>query len=328
MITCEVSGGLGNQLFQIFTVISYAFKLKQNFGFIYGELSNYNITNRRTYWNDFLKNLKKYTYTDFNKEHLVQQINIKENQFHYSDLPDETQYQQMPNLPYQLGLSLSLVSLMGYFQSYRYFHEYYDYFYKTLKIKKQKEKVMEKFNVYPKGQYPHTISMHFRLGDYKNLQEYHNILPYQYYENAVQFIISKIKEIQEAKEKNTSPPSSPSSSSDSTSPASEKLKVIYFCENHDFLEVHSIVKKLYEKFPDIMFIRASPSLEDWEQMLLMSCCRYNIIANSTFSWWGAYFNQDPHRMVCYPSVWFGPLNQKNITTDLFLPEWNRVSIDP
>jgi hypothetical protein len=56
----------------------------------------------------------------------------------------------------------------------------------------------------------------------------------------------------------------------------------------------------------------------------MSFCKYNIIANSTFSWWGAYFNDTGDKIVCYPNKWFGP----SITTpteQLFPKEWICIS---
>ena len=53
------------------------------------------------------------------------------------------------------------------------------------------------------------------------------------------------------------------------------------------------------------FIKLENGLSDWEEMLAMSLCKYNIIANSSFSWWGAYFNENKEKIVCYPSVWFG-----------------------
>jgi hypothetical protein len=63
------------------------------------------------------------------------------------------------------------------------------------------------------------------------------------------------------------------------------------------------------------FERGNKELSDWEQMLLMSCCHHNIIANSSFSWWSAYFNFWEDKIVCYPSVWFGQL-ANNDTRDL------------
>jgi hypothetical protein len=64
-------------------------------------------------------------------------------------------------------------------------------------------------------------------------------------------------------------------------------------------------------------------LEDWEQMLLMSLCNHNIIANSTFSWWGAYLNDNPGKIVCYPEHWFMPEVKKDVT-DLFEEDWIKI----
>ena len=53
----------------------------------------------------------------------------------------------------------------------------------------------------------------------------------------------------------------------------------------------------------------------------MSQCQHNIIANSTFSWWGAFLNSNPNKTVVYPNKWFGPSNWKLKTWDMFPPEW-------
>jgi hypothetical protein len=68
-------------------------------------------------------------------------------------------------------------------------------------------------------------------------------------------------------------------------------------------------------------------LEDWEQMILMSLCDHHIIANSTFSWWGAYFNSNPNKIVYCPSVWFGPGYQDKNTVDLYPTTWKIVEAD-
>ena len=103
------------------------------------------------------------------------------------------------------------------------------------------------------------------------------------------------------------------------------LNILFFCENVDYDDVIIMVNKLSLRFPNYTFTRASNTLDDWEQLLLMSCCHHNIIANSSFSWWGAYFNSSVDKIVCYPSVWFGPA-AKNDTRDLCPDEWIQIAV--
>jgi hypothetical protein len=78
-------------------------------------------------------------------------------------------------------------------------------------------------------------------------------------------------------------------------------------------------KQLFDAWPNAHFVEGHTQEED---MYLISSCSYHIIANSSFSWWGAWLAGDGSRQVVAPRAWFTPahLRTKN-TTDLFPPSW-------
>ncbi|WP_293575374.1 alpha-1,2-fucosyltransferase [Phaeobacter sp.] len=63
---------------------------------------------------------------------------------------------------------------------------------------------------------------------------------------------------------------------------------------------------------------------DFEDMRLMSLCRHNIIGNSSFSWWGAWLNQNPDRQVAGPAKWFGDPKLHN--PDILPKSWLRIAV--
>ena len=103
------------------------------------------------------------------------------------------------------------------------------------------------------------------------------------------------------------------------------LNVLYFCENDDIDDVMVTINKLKNKFSSFNFMRADNNLKDWQQLILMSLCHHNIIANSSFSWWAAYLNNWNDKIVCYPSIWFGTALTHN-TIDLCPLEWTKINL--
>ena len=76
---------------------------------------------------------------------------------------------------------------------------------------------------------------------------------------------------------------------------------------------------------NIRLIKAPDTIPDWKQMLLMSLCEDNIIANSTFSWWGSYFNRRKDAIHCYPSIYYGPAMAADVS-DLYPDSWVKIDI--
>lgn len=279
MITCNLMGGLGNQLFQIFATISYAIKSKNSFKFLRQDtLGGGGCTLRYTFWKTFFAKLEPFLIYSFPQMHI-----IREGGFPYNELP----INQMIN---------NNVMIHGYFQSYKYFQQHYDTICRLIGIDYLKASVLNKFNIQV-NDFADIISMHFRLGDYKKIQHFHPLATYDYYERS----LDNLKKIH---------PLTP-------------FKILFFCEEVDINDVLITINKLMVKFPEYAFERGDKNLADWEQLLLMSCCHHNIIANSSFSWWAAYFNSHADKIVCYPSVWFGP-SAKNDVRDLCPPQWTRI----
>ena len=279
MITIEIMGGLGNQLFQIFHVISYSLKNKIAF---YFENKNFPIRKDRPfYWDNFLVSLKPFIKKSYN-------TNLKiyyERGFHYTE-----------PIPYNhFGYSFKFY---GYFQSYKYFQEKQQDIFKLIKLNKQQDIVKMKYNTL--YDFENTISLHFRIGDYKHQPQNHPVIDISYYKLALKHIIEYSKK--------------------------NNWNILYFYEKQDIDIVKEKIDLLQKEFNYLIFIPIDTEILDYEQILLMSLCRHNIIANSSFSWWGAYFNQNSNKKIIYPSIWFGPSLGNKKTDDMFPDEWCKIYI--
>jgi len=279
-------GGLGNQLFQIFTTIAYAIDNRDSFYFIYAKT----VGKRLCYWDNFLVSLKKFT------GYVLPHCEIwREKGFHYSPIPNSSIFRNKN------------IMLYGYFQSPRYFHHHMMRIVDLIKLSSQQEYVKNLANF--EFDYENATSMHFRLGDYKTLPDFHPVLPMNYYKNCLHELTRQIDTNSDNKKHTHS--------------------ILYFCEEEDFAQIQEeYIRPLQELFPQYPFVRAPSYITDWQQMLMMSCCKNHIIANSTFSWWGAYLNSSNEKKVFYPTRWFGVKLSQNNLQDLFPedPNWISVSI--
>jgi len=284
ILSVHLMGGLGNQLFQIFTCIAYGYRVGRRVMLPYSDVLTSG-TMRYTYWNTLLSGIKHLTTAD-DTEYTIEKLSkfdtFQESGFRYQEIP--------------LFNNLN-VRLYGYFQSPQYFIRYYNEICSLLNLTDKLKAVRTKCSQHFRDD-GRTVSMHFRLGDYKQIQDCHPLMPVDYYRAALFHILSRR--------------------------SITKCNVLYFCQKQDEVEVSNVISRLKNTFQNVNFIKVDDELSDWEEMLLMANCDDNIIANSTFSWWGAFFNKNTTKLVCYPSVWFGPKLKHNVV-DLFPSDWQQIN---
>lgn len=132
-----------------------------------------------------------------------------------------------------------------------------------------------------------SVSVHIRRGDYlteNNRNNYGNICTEQYYRYAMKSITESTGEC-----------------------------VFYFFSN----DMNWV--KEYFKMENAIYIESNmfENYQDWYDMYLMSQCKHNIIANSTFSWWGAWLNQNLNKIVIAPKKWINRYDY----TDIYPNDW-------
>ena len=250
---------------------------------------------RPTYWNTFFDKIQMYTTSKHNFPDSDPNDVIK-------FLDSFPKYHE-PAFKYNVIPEYNKVMLCGYFQSYKYIASSNEHLFDMLDIKfkqlsikteyirlfKPTKNVNSSWSMTDKEMNPKTVSIHFRMGDYKDKQEFHPVLPLDYYTNA----LAKI---------------------------SSPCHALVFCEKEDSELIRGYIEQFRKRFDQITFTKVDDDIPDWKQMILMSCCNVNIIANSTFSWWGAYLNTSKNKIVLYPDMWFGPSIHENVS-DLFPEDW-------
>lgn len=94
-------------------------------------------------------------------------------------------------------------------------------------------------------------------------------------------------------------------------------------QNSEFLIISDDIEWCKRKFKgdNFFFTDANSALEDF---YLQSLCKNNIISNSTFSWWGAFLNPNPDKIVIAPDPWYGKSFAHINTEDLIPAKWIKI----
>ncbi len=116
-----------------------------------------------------------------------------------------------------------------------------------------------------------SVSLHVRRGDYvTNLKakKYHGLITTEYYGGAIEILRNKVGE----------------------------MKIFLFSDDIEWVKRNIPLQ-------DAHYFVTNPSIPFYEEVHLMSLCDHNIIANSSFSWWGAWLNQNLNKIVIAPRKW-------------------------
>lgn len=136
-----------------------------------------------------------------------------------------------------------------------------------------------------------SVSVHFRRGDYITetiTNSVHGTCTVDYYRNAINLILEKV----------------------------ESVHLFLFSDDPEWV----LINQLFDDLPTTVVTTSDKHLD----MYLMSLCQHNIIANSSFSWWGAWLNRNQEKIVIAPKMWFRKDDLNQQTQDLIPQNWIRL----
>ena len=179
--------------------------------------------------------------------------------------------------------------LKGYWQSEKYFINIEnkirnEFLFKEKPDKKNKQQIKNISNV-------ESVSIHIRRGDYisdTQTNQVHGVCSLDYYKKAINYIAKKVTE------------------------------PVFFIFSDEPEWAKTNLKLDFET----VFISHNTGRKSYEDMRLMSQCKHNIIANSSFSWWGAWLNQNLDKIVIAPQKWFNDTSRN--TKDLIPESWIKL----
>jgi len=178
--------------------------------------------------------------------------------------------------------------IKGFFQSEKYFKNIREDLLKdfslNVNLNEQNKKMLEKI------QSTNSVSIHFRRGDYtkKRVADKYGSCSVEYYKNAVEYI---------------------SNNNEKT------ITLFIFSDDIDW--VRNNVKFDCETF----YVDINSAKQGYFDLELMKNCKHNIIANSSFSWWGAWLNENESKIVVAPKWWMKDINTTDENIDIIPEGW-------
>ncbi|MEO6883801.1 MAG: alpha-1,2-fucosyltransferase [Bacteroidia bacterium] len=277
MIVVRFQGGLGNQLFQYALALSIKKKLNAQIAidvsFYDSEFTSAGATKRVLYLDEFT--IQQIPRIQSSEEILNPQIVSKLKRFLERNLLPY--YKNSYVIESKKGFDSNMVKipvnsyLEGFWQSYLYFKEIEIQLRQDLHLKKTitpfAQDLLSKIK-----KYKNSIAVHVRRGDYINkYNHFYTILSSDYYDKALEYIINYSKE--------------------------NAFGIFIFSDDIAWCRENL-------KFETESIFVSHENLGEVEELFLMQNCSHNIIANSTFSWWGAWLNTNPNKIVVAPKKWF------------------------
>jgi len=279
LIIIRLQGGLGNQMFQ-YAAVRALTKTRVSFdcSFLnYHNISTEEIT-ARSYEIGFFRslNLKKIN------TYFLRFILSKNKKLHFLKFLLPKSLKKIDFITdsnvnhFDVKFSNGVQLFQGDFQDLHLFSNFRDEILEEFKFPELPACVSDLHQAILKN---NSVSIHFRRGDYlkAKLNEVHGILDLDYYLKGIREIQSRVKN-----------------------------PVFYiFSDDIDWCK-----RNLGSVLTNAIYV-SDYNIPMWVDMSLMSMCSHNIIANSTFSWWAAWLNINPDKIVISPSKWYSNMHLNN-----------------
>lgn len=176
----------------------------------------------------------------------------------------------------------------GYWQSEKYFKSIENEIIKIYKFPEIKDR--KNLEILERIKDKEAVSIHIRRGDYIGHPQLDGMAPLSYYESSIDYIKARVK-----------------------SP-------IFLIFSND---IEWCKKNLPLDNENVYYVDWNIKENSFRDMQLMSLCKHNIIPNSSFSWWGAWLNQNPKKIVVAPEKWFTD-NSKLPYQDIIPKSWIKI----